>query len=344
MAKEDRRIIAEAEMEEKIQSLALKKDSKFKLEGPWKKFRGKRSGQKVYAVDFAWVYSNLSVLFHHGGHGYVHEFIPLDEIWVSYNHHSSCKCKKIRKDNLLSRANVEVIYNTNVKEIKGNGQLVHSVVLKKSKGQEVSLEIDALFLAIGANPNTQFFSEQIQLDDFGYVILKKGAETSIPGVFAAGDVADPVFKQAVIASGDGAKAAMQAIDYLHLNAASAKRERVESEAKGGKAPQVIEITTVAELKELVLSSKEMVLVDFYATWCAPCRHLGKFTEGWAQDLKGKAVICKVNVDLGKELAIKYRIQSMPTVIAINSEGREVARKVGIEEIVQYVNKLKNSAG
>ncbi|MBS3139568.1 hypothetical protein J4479_01050 [Candidatus Woesearchaeota archaeon] len=102
MAKEDRRIIAEAEMEEKIQSLALKKDSKFKLEGPWKKFRGKRSGQKVYAVDFAWVYSNLSVLFHHGGHGYVHEFIPLDEIWVSYNHHSSCKCKKIRKDNLVS--------------------------------------------------------------------------------------------------------------------------------------------------------------------------------------------------------------------------------------------------
>ena len=69
--------------------------------------------------------------------------------------------EKIRKDDLLSRANVEVIYNTNVKEIKGNGQLVHSVVLKKSKGQEVSLEIDALFLAIGANPNTQFFSEQV---------------------------------------------------------------------------------------------------------------------------------------------------------------------------------------
>jgi len=98
----DSRTYSESELETKIQATAQKKDPKFRLDGPWKEFREERNGMKIYAVDFDWVYSNLSVLFHHGGHGYVHEFIPMDEIWVSYNHHHSCKCKNIRDDNTVS--------------------------------------------------------------------------------------------------------------------------------------------------------------------------------------------------------------------------------------------------
>lgn len=249
--------------------------------------------------------------------------------------------EKVRQQKLLSLSNVEVLYNTKVKEIKGNGEKVETVVFKKKDGAESALKIDALFVSIGSIPNTQVLSKQVRLDDLGYIVLKKGTETSVPGVFAAGDVADPIFKQAVIASGEGAKAAMQASDYLHLTSTGAKSAIAKSEAKQEKTGKVIEVATAAQLKEIVESSKDLVLIDFYATWCGPCRHLGKFTDGWAEDLKDKATICKVNVDLARDLASRYRVQSMPTVIVVNSEGKEVGRKVGVEEIVQYINKLKN---
>lgn len=90
--KDERNPLSWAELEEKIQKRNNTKDKDFMLSGPWKKFIRVQDGFMVYAVDGEWVRSNLSVIFGHGGHGFVHEFIPNYEIWIDTNHCEDCGC------------------------------------------------------------------------------------------------------------------------------------------------------------------------------------------------------------------------------------------------------------
>lgn len=101
--KKDTRDKLWARLERDIQSRGRKKDKKCALSGKWKKFVRKQNGSKIYAVDGEWVRNNLSVIFGHGGHGYVHEFIPLDEIWVGTQHFDGCDCKNVKKNQKASR-------------------------------------------------------------------------------------------------------------------------------------------------------------------------------------------------------------------------------------------------
>lgn len=97
-----------AKIELDIQKRGNKKDKNFRLTGKWKKFVRKQGGFKVYAVDGTWIRNNLSVIFGHGGHGLVHEFIPLNEIWISMRHYSEtkwnkCPCRNIKKNQPVSK-------------------------------------------------------------------------------------------------------------------------------------------------------------------------------------------------------------------------------------------------
>lgn len=90
-----------ADLEREIARVGAKKDKRFFLRGTWKTFVRKSGGFKVYAVDGTWIRRNLCVYFGHGGHGLVHEFIPLNEIWVSTHHYADgvteitrCICKR----------------------------------------------------------------------------------------------------------------------------------------------------------------------------------------------------------------------------------------------------------
>ena len=108
--KADKRQLTWEELEQKIQARAHKKDDNLILKGPWKKFVRKQDGFNVYAVDRKWVKSNLSVIFGHGGHGYVHEFIPMDEIWcneindeITPEYFDSCAAHEIREFQEMSK-------------------------------------------------------------------------------------------------------------------------------------------------------------------------------------------------------------------------------------------------
>lgn len=116
------------------------------------------------------------------------------------------------------KENIEILYNTNTMGLFGE-QFVEGAHLVQFKGtdkeQMLDIDIDGFFLAIGHKPNTDFLKGQVALDEQGYIALGGiTTETSVKGVFAAGDVADPHYRQAIVAAGSGCRAALDAKSYL----------------------------------------------------------------------------------------------------------------------------------
>ncbi|MBD3273110.1 thioredoxin-disulfide reductase [Candidatus Dependentiae bacterium] len=119
------------------------------------------------------------------------------------------------KDKILEDPKVEIIYNSTLTKIEGDGEKATKVEIEHQKtNDKKTLETDGVFIAIGMKPNTEFLKDQIELDEYGYIILKEKTSTSKEGVFAAGDVHDYVYKQAITASGFGCMAALDCQKYL----------------------------------------------------------------------------------------------------------------------------------
>lgn len=128
------------------------------------------------------------------------------------------RAAEIMQQRVKEKENIEILFETNTLGLFGeNG--VEGAHLVKRKGEsdeeEFDIAIEGFFLAIGHKPNTELFKDYIDLDEQGFVKVIPGtASTNVPGVFAAGDVADPVYRQGIVAAGSGAKAAIEADRYL----------------------------------------------------------------------------------------------------------------------------------
>jgi thioredoxin reductase (NADPH) len=129
------------------------------------------------------------------------------------------RASKIMQDRAFSNPKIEFRWNSIVEEVLGDGR-VHALRLRDTEtGQVDDLEVSGAFVAIGHTPNTQLFEGQLELDDGGYVVTKSGStRTSVEGVFAAGDVQDHVYRQAITAAGSGCMAAIDAERYLESRA------------------------------------------------------------------------------------------------------------------------------
>lgn len=92
-----------------------------------------------------------------------------------------------------------------------------------------------------------------------------------------------------------------------------------------------------------LASGQLLMVDFWADWCGPCKMLAPVIEGLGDEYEGKAIVGKINVDDEQELAIRYGVMSIPTVIFFK-DGEEVARKVGVLPAAQFTEVLENYLG
>ncbi len=125
----------------------------------------------------------------------------------------------IMRKRVEEKENIEILYETNTVGLYGNDGVegAHLVYRKgEADEKEYDLPIDGFFLAIGHKPNTDLFKGQLELDAQGFIVTKgNSAKTSVEGVFAAGDVADPVYRQGIIAAGSGAKAAIEANQLLN---------------------------------------------------------------------------------------------------------------------------------
>jgi thioredoxin reductase (NADPH) len=124
------------------------------------------------------------------------------------------RASKIMQERALNNEKIKFHWDSAVIDIKGD-QKVQQAILKNLKtNEETTLDIGGLFVAIGHNPNTELFKKQIELDDKGYIILKNKTHTNIEGIFAAGDVHDRTYRQAITAAAFGCMAAIDIDKYL----------------------------------------------------------------------------------------------------------------------------------
>ena len=129
------------------------------------------------------------------------------------------RASKIMQDRALSNPKVDVIWDTEVDEVTGDDAVTGVKLRNVRSGQVTDFATDGVFMAIGHTPNTQLFEGQLELTKTGYIVIEEPTtKTSVPGVFAAGDVTDSIYRQAVTAAGQGCKSAMDAERFLEHEA------------------------------------------------------------------------------------------------------------------------------
>jgi thioredoxin reductase (NADPH) len=124
------------------------------------------------------------------------------------------RASKIMAHRALEHPKIDVIWNTVIEDVVGDGAVTSLRLRDVLTGDTSELAVDGLFVAIGHTPNTDIFKGQIELDDAGYIVTNGNTMTSVEGVFAAGDVVDKVYRQAITAAGMGCSAAMDAERWL----------------------------------------------------------------------------------------------------------------------------------
>jgi thioredoxin reductase (NADPH) len=129
------------------------------------------------------------------------------------------RASKVMQKRVAETKNLTVLYEHITKEVVGN-QTVNGVILQNSKGEDVKIDVQGFFVAIGHSPNSEIFKPYLQTDEVGYIKTQPGtSRTNIPGVFACGDVQDPTYRQAITAAGSGCMAAIDAERWLAENVA-----------------------------------------------------------------------------------------------------------------------------
>jgi thioredoxin reductase (NADPH) len=128
----------------------------------------------------------------------------------------SLRASKIMQDKAFANPKISFEWNAEVEEIKdtGKGEVTAMALLNNQTGERKEIPVDGVFVAIGHTPNTRLFHGQIDTDPNGYIVTHAGTRTSVPGVFACGDVQDHVYRQAITAAGSGCMAAIDAEKYL----------------------------------------------------------------------------------------------------------------------------------
>ena len=181
-------------------------------------------GVSACATCDGFFYKNQKVAVVGGGNTAVEEALYLSNIasHVTLIHRRDfLRAEKIMQDKLFEKVkngNISIEWNSSVQEIMGDDMGVNGVVIQNKDGTTKTLDVLGLFVAIGHKPNTEIFANQLEMTD-GYIRVKSGLDgnataTSVEGVFACGDVADHIYRQAITSAGTGCMAALDAEKYL----------------------------------------------------------------------------------------------------------------------------------
>lgn len=186
------------------------------------KFQG--FGVSGCATCDGFFFKNKKVIVVGGGNSAVEEALHLthhaSEV-ILIHRRDQLRAEKILQERLFKHPKVKILWNTALEEVLGteSPKSVTGAKLKNIINNEITqIDIDGIFIAIGHSPNTSIFANQVELDSEGYIITKPNStQTSIPGVFACGDVQDKIYRQAVTAAGTGCMSALEAAKFLDSN-------------------------------------------------------------------------------------------------------------------------------
>jgi thioredoxin reductase (NADPH) len=230
-------------------------------------------------------------------------------------------------DRVGANPQITVHWNTEVMDVEGTNWMNGLRLRNRDSGKEETLSVRGMFYAIGHTPNTDLLKDQLDCDQSGYLITQPGRpETSLEGVFAAGDVADAEWRQGITAAGSGCQAALAAERWLshHDLAMLVTREVVEPQKAN--APQAIEVTTEATydanaewqkgsyaLRKLYHDSNKPLLVIYSSPSCGPCHVLKPQLKRVLSELNGQAQGVEIDIDADQEIAEQAGVNGTPTV-------------------------------
>eukprot|EP01025_Chloroclados_australasicus_P020067 TRINITY_DN2108_c0_g4_i2.p1 TRINITY_DN2108_c0_g4~~TRINITY_DN2108_c0_g4_i2.p1 ORF type:complete len:562 (-),score=59.73 TRINITY_DN2108_c0_g4_i2:615-2300(-) len=243
------------------------------------------------------------------------------------------------QDRVLQNPKVTVHFNTQVRDAYGDnkGVMVGLDTYNNELKENSKLPVRGMFYGIGHQPNTKLIEGQVELEQSGYVSVKNGVSTSVEGVFAAGDLQDDEWKQAVTAAGSGCMAAISVERYLTANnlvhsvdhtgvveeeeeeAKEAARRQAEEEKKDAEALAAeFDITKDRHkgqfaLRKLYHESDRLLAVLYTAPTCGPCRSLKPMFNKVLEDYTGKIHFVEIDIEMDPEIAEAGGVNGTPTV-------------------------------
>ncbi len=264
------------------------------------------------------------------------------------------RASKAMQERVLSNSKITVHWNTQPLDVYGNGKLEGIKIKNTQTGAETNLPVNGLFYAIGHTPNTDLFQRQLELDPVGYIVTKNGTvETSIEGVFAAGDVQDHEYRQAITAAGTGCMAALLAERWLSANNLSQ-----EFHQTGEAAPNVEEETphqpdteetfdinlTRHEggyaLRKLYHDSDRVIMVKYSSPTCGPCHTLKPILSKVVDEFDGKIHYVEVDIEQDPEIAEAAGVVGTPTIQFFKNKEK-VGEFKGVKQKSQYREMIQN---
>lgn len=258
------------------------------------------------------------------------------------------RASKAMQDRVLSNPRITVHWNSETLDVVGDAKHMTGVKIRDRKtGAESTIEAKGLFYAIGHTPNTALFKGQLELDEVGYIKVQQGSvETNIEGVYAAGDVQDHEFRQAITAAGTGCMAAMLAERWLSVNGLVQEFERVQVE-EPNEEKTAHSLSDVSEfslahtrhsgglaLRKLYHQSDRLILVKYSSPSCGPCHTLKPILNKVVDEFDGQIHYVEIDVEQDPDIAEAAGVMGTPTVHIFKNRDK-VAEVKGVKQKSQY---------
>jgi thioredoxin-disulfide reductase/thioredoxin len=246
------------------------------------------------------------------------------------------RASKIMADRAANDPKIEFVWNSEVVGLDGADKLAGVRIKNRDTGAESTIDATGLFVAIGHDPRSELVKSVVDTDAEGYVqVIGRTTATNIDGVFACGDLVDNRYRQAITAAGSGCAAALDAqrfLETLHDARGTESHATAPAVVAGASAaivtaPDHPVAGTDSNFKAEVIESDIPVVVDFWATWCGPCRAVAPILDELAVEYAGRVKIVKVDTDENPSLAMAYGVTSIPTM-SFFSGGSVVKTVVG----------------